>query len=98
SGRADVQPRWRTSGPRADGSWSFWILHLRHHGRWRNHLSEERRQNLILSDQNEVIDRRCIGDNDHSPRTLRSAAASSANSFGVTRSSVTLCRLSRASA
>jgi hypothetical protein len=67
AGLANFHPRRRCRNPASDQGWCLWLGELiSNHGQ-QDHFGKERRKNIDMSDQDQIVDRPGIGDDDLHP-------------------------------
>ena len=61
----DLHPIRRISGPVLDRFRRDQMFQFRQHGRWNQNPRVQQSEEVDMADQHEVVDRRCIGDDDY---------------------------------
>ena len=71
----DIKPLWRISGPGADQCRRFGVHQFLFHGRRQDHLVKQRREDIDMTDQEQIVDRSGVGDDQ--PHLLKSQSLKS---------------------
>src|ERR1035438_10365471 len=81
-----TQPGWTGCDPVPNGTRRVWVLQFAKHGLWDHDLAVQFRKNIDVSNEDQIIQRRGVCDDDHFSLNFRAFSMSRSRSCSLYRS------------